>query len=94
MYMYIITFGSGRGAGGKQHRKSVQEHFINSLPSHSAMLSWNYIMPLPVIVSLILKKIFDINLRKKLPVYIHMYAHAQTHRVWITLMWHPYIEHT
>ena len=45
--MYIITSGSGRGVGGKQHRKSVQEHFINSLPSHSAMLSWNCIMSLP-----------------------------------------------
>ena len=30
----IITFRSGRGAGGKQHRKSVQEHFIDCLPSH------------------------------------------------------------
>ena len=54
MYMYIITFGSGVGAGSKQHRKSVQEHFIDSLPSHSAMLSWNCIMPSPVIVSFIL----------------------------------------
>ena len=41
--------------------KSVQEHFIDSLPSHSVMLSWNCIMPLPVIVSFILIQVFDIN---------------------------------
>ena len=57
----LLPLGSGRGASSKQHRKSVQEHFINSLPSHSAMLSWNCIMPLPVFVSFILIEIFDIN---------------------------------